>query len=230
MFLHIKEVLTAEEVAFFRQKLWAADTPWVDGARSAGGQAVHQKNNLQLAQGSALSAELQGIVKTALNRSALFFSAALPRRIYNPLFNNYGDGANFYGAHVDSAVMHSKADNGWVRSDLSCTLFLTPPEDYDGGELVITEALGEKRIKLPAGDMILYPSSTVHQVAPVTHGHRISSFFWVESMVRGLEQRQLLFDMDMSLLKLRQAHGEKEPSVIALSGTYHNLLRMWADV
>ena len=126
--------------------------------------------------------------------------------------------------------MHSKADNCWVRSDLSCTLFLTPPEDYDGGELVITETLGEKRIKLPAGDMILYPSSTVHQVSPVTRGHRISSFFWVESMVRGLEQRQLLFDMDMSLLRLRQAHGEKEPSVIALSGTYHNLLRMWADV
>ena len=117
-----------------------------------------------------------------------------------------------------------------MRSNLTCKLFSTSHEDYEGGELVITEALGEKRIKLPAGDMILYPSSTVHQVSPVTRGHRISSFFWVESMVRGLEQRQLLFDMDMSLLRLRQAHGEKEPSVIALSGTYHNLLRMWADV
>ncbi|MBP3982601.1 MULTISPECIES: Fe2+-dependent dioxygenase [unclassified Acidovorax] len=229
MFLHIQNVLTPEEIAFFRQSL-GADAPWVDGERSAGGQALYQKNNLQLSQGSALSAQLQARVKEALHRNALFFSAALPRRIFNPLFNNYGDGANFYGNHVDSAVMHSKADNCWVRSDLSCTLFLTPPEDYDGGELVITEALGEKRIKLPAGDMVLYPSSTVHQVSPVTRGHRISSFFWVESMVRGLEQRQLLFDMDMSLLKLRQAHGEKEPSVIALSGTYHNLLRMWADV
>jgi len=117
-----------------------------------------------------------------------------------------------------------------VRSDLSCTLFLTPPEDYEGGELVIAEALGEKRIKLPAGDMILYPSSTVHQVAPVTRGHRVSSFFWVESMVRGLEQRQLLFDMDMALLKLRQTCCDPDPSAIALSGTYHNLLRMWADV
>ncbi len=230
MFLHIKEVLTAEEVALFRQQLWAANAPWIDGARSAGGQAVHQKNNRQLAQGSELSAQLQGMVKAALNRNALFFSAALPRRIYNPLFNQYGDDSNFYGNHVDSAVMHSKADNCWVRSDLSCTLFLTPPEDYDGGELVICDAMGEKRIKLPAGDLILYPSSTVHQVSPVTRGHRISSFFWVESMVRGLEQRQLLFDMDMSLLRLRQAHGEKEASVIALSGTYHNLLRMWADV
>ena len=229
MFLHIKDVLTPEEITFFRQAL-GPQAPWIEGARSAGGQAIHQKNNLQLAQGSELSAQLQTMVKAALHRNALFFSAALPRRIYNPLFNNYGDGANFYGNHVDSAVMHSKADNCWVRSDLSCTLFLTPPEDYDGGELVITETLGEKRIKLPAGDMILYPSSTVHQVSPVTRGYRISSFFWVESMVRGLEQRQLLFDMDMSLLRLRQAHGEREPSVIALTGTYHNLLRMWADV
>ena len=229
MFLHIQNVLTAEEIAFFQQSL-GPDAPWVDGVRSAGGQAQHQKNNLQLSQASELSAQLQAKVKAAVHRSALFFSAALPRRIFNPLFNNYGDSANYYGNHVDSAVMHSKADNCWVRSDLSCTLFLTPPEDYDGGELVITETLGEKRIKLPAGDMILYPSSTVHQVSPVTRGHRISSFFWVESMVRGLEQRQLLFDMDMSLLRLRQAHGEKEPSVIALSGTYHNLLRMWADV
>ncbi|OGA82794.1 MAG: Fe2+-dependent dioxygenase [Burkholderiales bacterium GWA2_64_37] len=230
MFLHIPHVLTAEEVAFFRQQLWAPDTPWVDGARSAGGQAVHQKNNRQLAQGSELSAQLQGLVKAALHRNALFFSAALPRRIYNPLFNHYGGGANAYGKHVDSAVMHSKADNGWVRSDLSCTLFLTPPDEYEGGELVATEAWGEKRIKLPAGDMVLYPSSTVHQVSPVTRGQRISSFFWVESMVRGLEQRQLLFDMDMSLLRLRQSVGETDTAVIALSGTYHNLLRMWADV
>ena len=230
MFLHIPQVLTADEVALFRQQLWAPDAPWVDGARSAGGQAVHQKNNLQLAQDSELSAQLQGLVKAALARNALFFSAALPRRIYNPLFNRYGDGANYYGNHVDSAVMHSKADNCWVRSDLSCTLFLTPPDEYDGGELVATEAWGEKRVKLPAGDLILYPSSTVHQVSPVTRGQRISSFFWVESMVRGLEQRQLLFDMDMALLRLRQSVGEKDPSVIALSGTYHNLLRMWADV
>ncbi|MBC7919411.1 MAG: Fe2+-dependent dioxygenase [Rhodoferax sp.] len=230
MFLHLKNVLTAEEIALFRQKLWAPDTPWVDGARSAGGQAAHQKNNLQLSQGSELSGQLQGLVKAALARNALFFSAALPRRIYNPLFNNYGDGTNFYDEHVDSAVMHSKADNCWVRSDLSCTLFLTPPDEYEGGELVATEAWGEKRIKLPAGDMIMYSSSTVHQVSPVTRGHRISSFFWVESMVRSLEQRQLLFDMDMALLRLRQSAGETDPSVITLSGTYHNLLRMWADV
>ena len=220
MFLHIQNVLTAEEIAFFQQSL-GSDAPWVDGARSAGGQAQHQKNNLQLSQASELSAQLQAKVKAAVHRSALFFSAALPRRIFNPLFNNYGDSANYYGNHVDSAVMHSKADGCWVRSDLSCTLFLTAPEDYDGGELVIAQAMGEKRIKLPAGDLILYPSSTVHHIC---------SFFWVESMVRGLEQRQLLFDMDMALLKLRQSVGETDPAVIALSGTYHNLLRMWADV
>lgn len=229
MFLHIKDVLSADEVAFFRQHL-GPEAPWVDGARSAGEQAVHQKNNLQLAQGSDVSAQLQGRVKAALHRNALFFSAALPRRIFNPLFNNYGGEANSYGNHVDSAVMHSRADNCWVRSDLSCTLFLTPPDEYEGGELVASEAWGEKRIKLPAGDLILYPSSTVHQVSPVTRGRRVCSFFWVESMVRGLEQRQLLFDMDMALLRLRQSVGEKDPSVIALSGTYHNLLRMWADV
>ena len=187
------------------------------------------KQNQQLDDGSEAAVQLGNHVLRRLANMPTFISAALPKKIYPPKFNRYADGGT-YGAHVDSAVMHSKADNCWVRSDLSCTLFLTPPEDYDGGELVITETLGEKRIKLPAGDMILYPSSTVHQVSPVTRGHRISSFFWVESMVRGLEQRQLLFDMDMSLLRLRQAHGEKEPSVIALSGTYHNLLRMWADV
>ena len=228
MFLHIPDVLTPQEVAEFREAL-GPDAPWVDGARSAGGQAVHHKNNLQLAQGSAQSARLQALVRAALQRNALFFSAALPRRTFNPLFNKYGDGANHYGDHVDSAVMHSRADNCWVRSDLSCTLFLTPPEDYEGGELLIAEGMGDKRIKLPAGDMVLYPSSTVHQVTPVTRGHRISSFFWVESMVRGLEQRKLLFDMDMALLRLRQRVGETDPAVIALSGTYHNLLRMWLE-
>ncbi|MFY3384196.1 Fe2+-dependent dioxygenase [Paracidovorax sp. MALMAid1276] len=229
MFLHIENVLTSDEVAFFRQAL-GPQAPWVDGARSAGAQAASAKNNLQLAQGSELSAQLQDRVKAALNRSAHFFSAALPRRIFNPLFNNYGDAANFYGNHVDTAVMHSKADGCWVRSDLSCTLFLTPPDEYDGGELLISEGLDEKRIKLPAGDLVLYPSSTVHQVTPVTRGRRISSFFWVESMVRGLEQRQLLFHMDMALLRLRQTVGETDASVVALSGSYHNLLRMWADV
>ena len=229
MFLHIKQVLTTSELAHLRQSL-GPQAPWVDGARSAGAQAVHQKNNLQLAQDSALCAQLQGVVKGALHRNPLFFSAALPRRIYNPLFNQYGGGTNAYGNHVDSAVMHSKADNCWVRSDLSCTLFLPPPEDYDGGELVIARPMGDQRVKLPAGDMVVYPSSTVHQVLPVTRGHRTSSFFWVESMVRGLEQRQLLFDMDMALLQLRQAHGDTDPPVVALSGTYHNLLRMWADV
>jgi PKHD-type hydroxylase len=229
MFLHLKNILTPEELAQCRDML-APTAPWVDGSSSAGGQAVHQKNNEQLSQASEASQQLRALVTAALQRDALFFSAALPRRIFNPLFNRYGGDSNHYGNHVDSAVLYSGSDKQWVRGDLSCTLFLTDPEDYDGGDLVITDAAGERRIKLPAGDMVLYPSSTVHQVEPVTRGHRVSCIFWVESMIRSLEQRQLLFDMDMSLLRLRQALGETHSSAIALSGTYHNLLRMWADV
>ena len=170
------------------------------------------------------------MVLAAVQRDPLFFSAALPRRIFNPLFNRYSGGSNFYGEHVDSAVLHSKANQQWVRSDISCTLFLSDPQDYDGGELVIRESFGDKRIKLPAGDLILYPGSTVHQVSPVTRGARMASFFWVESMVRSTEQRQMLFDMDMQLLRLRKDIGEQHPAIIGLTGTYHNLLRLWADV
>lgn len=230
MHLHLKNVLTAEELALC-QSLLGAQAPWVDGAGSAGGQAVHQKNNQQLAQGSEASQRLQGLIKTALQRNPLFFSAALPRRFFNPLFNRYGGDANHYGDHVDSGMLFSAADRQWVRGDLSCTVFLTDPQDYDGGELTITETLGQThQIKLPAGDAILYPSSTVHQVRPVTRGHRVCSIMWIESMVRSLEQRKLLFDMDMSLLQLRHEFGERHPSLIALTGTYHNLLRMWGDV
>lgn len=202
----------------------------MDGRASAGGQAQGFKHNQQLAQGSELSHRLQAQVRAALGRDPLFFSAALPKRIFNPLFNRYGGDTNFYGAHIDGAVLHSQNPAQWVRSDISCTLFLSAPEEYEGGELLIQEALGERRIKLPAGDMIMYPGSTVHQVAPVTRGARIASFFWVESMVRGTEQRQMLFDMDMALLKLRAEVGDGHPSMVQLTGTYHNLLRLWADV
>ena len=229
MFLHIPHVLTAPELARARELLEGSDH-WRDGAGSAGAQAAHQKNNQQLSQSSDASRELQALVLTALQRDALFFSAALPKRIFNPLFNRYSEGSNFYGEHVDGAVLHSKAPAQWVRTDISCTLFLTEPGAYDGGELVIRESLGEKTIKLPAGDLILYPGNTVHQVTPVTRGARMASFFWVESMVRSTEQRQMLFDMDMQLLRLRQDVGEQHPAIIGLTGTYHNLLRMWADV
>ena len=229
MFLHVPKVLNAGELARARQLL-TSDSAWKDGAGSAGQQAVHQKNNQQLAQGSDASRELQAMVLAAVQRGPLFFSAALPKRIFNPLFNRYSGGTNFYGEHVDGAVVHSSATQQWVRTDISCTLFISDPADYEGGELVIREHSGEKQVKLPAGDLILYPGSTVHQVMPVRKGTRLASFFWIESMVRSTEQRRLLFDMDMQLLKLRTEVGEQNAAVIGLTGTYHNLLRMWADV
>lgn len=229
MFLHVPKLLTPDELN--RARALLDHSPhWSDGATSAGAQAVHQKNNQQLAQDSDASRELQDLVLAALKRDPLFFSAALPKRIFNPLFNRYSGASNFYGEHVDGAVLHSRATQQWVRSDISCTLFFSEPTEYEGGELVMREHFGEKKIKLAAGDMILYPGSTVHQVMPVTRGTRLASFFWVESMVRSTEHRQMLFDMDMQLLRLRQQVGEQNPSIIGLTGTYHNLLRLWADV
>ena len=232
MFLHLKNILTPEEVQSARALLDAQDAPWVDGRSSAGGQALAHKRNEQLAQDSAQSHQLRSLVLAALQRDALFFSAALPKKIFNPLFNRYSGESNFYGDHVDGAVLRSKSPDQWVRSDISCTLFLAEPEEYDGGELRIQEAHSERLVKLPAGDMVLYPSSTVHQVAPVTRGARLASFFWIESMVRSTEQRLLLWNMDMNLLQLRSrmdAADDTDPAVVGLTGTYHNLLRMWAD-
>lgn len=228
MLLHLKNVLRPEELATARALL-AGDAPWTDGRGSAGGQAVARKNNEQLAQASPQAAQLRELVLGALRRDPVFFSAALPRRIFNPLFNRYSGGSNHYGAHIDGAVLHSRDPEQWVRTDISCTLFLSDPQDYDGGELTIREPQGERRIKLPAGDLVLYPGSTLHEVTPVTRGARLASFFWIESMVRATEQRQLLFEMDMALLKLRAQCGEDDPAVVQLTGTYHNLLRMWAD-
>ena len=228
MFLHLKNILTPDEVQTARALL-GAGAPWIDGRSSAGGQALAQKRNEQLAQDSAQSQELRALVLAALQRDALFFSAALPKKIFNPLFNRYSGDSNFYGDHVDGAVLRSKVPDQWVRSDISCTLFLAEPDEYEGGELRIKEAHSERHVKLPAGDMVLYPSSTVHQVAPVTRGARIASFFWIESMVRSTEQRLLLWNMDMALLQLRSRVGDTDPAVVGLTGTYHNLLRMWAD-
>lgn len=227
MLLHLQNVLTPEEVRAARALL--ATAPWIDGRATAGQQALHAKNNQQVRQDSEASRQLQVLVLQALNRHALFFSAALPKKIFNPLFNRYTGGTNYYGKHVDGAVMHSRADGQRVRSDVSCTLFLSGPDEYDGGELVIDDTYGSQRIKLPAGDMVLYPSTSVHAVAPVTRGERLASFFWVESMVRSDEQRRLLFDLDMNILKLRERDGESSELALAFSGTYHNLLRMWAS-
>ena len=228
MLIHLKNLLSTDEVAHARRLLLADDAPWVDGARSAGGQAVQRKSNRQLAQDSPSAATLRELVLAALRRDPVFFSAALPRRIFNPLFNRYEGAANHYGQHVDGAVMHSQTTGEWVRSDVSCTVFLAEPDDYDGGELVVHDTYGQQAVKLPAGDAVLYPGSSVHEVRPVTRGARIASFLWIESMVRGQEQRRLLFEMDMALLALRQRHGETDEA-IRLTGTYHNLLRMWAS-
>jgi len=228
MLLHLKKVLRPDEIATARSLL-GADAPWIDGRSSAGGQALAQKNNEQLAQDSAPAAQLRALVLSAVQRDPLFVSAALPRKIFNPLFNRYRGGSNHYGAHIDGAVLHSRDPAQWVRTDLSCTLFLAQPHEYDGGELSIRDPQGEQRYKLPAGDLLIYPGSTLHEVTPVTRGERIASFFWIESMVRSSEQRQLLFEMDMALLKLRARGDEDDPALVQLTGTYHNLLRMWAD-
>jgi PKHD-type hydroxylase len=226
MLLHLTNVLTAEELHHARDLLGAAQ--WVDGRSTAGQQAVQAKNNEQLPQAGEASRHLQTLVRQAINRHPIFFSAALPKKIFNPLFNRYGGDSNYYGKHIDGAVMRSQANNQYVRSDVSCTLFLAEPHEYDGGELTISDTYGSQRIKLPAGDMVLYPSTSLHEVLPVTRGYRLASFFWVESMVRSDEQRRLLYELDMNLLRLRQQHGET-PETTALTGTYHNLLRMWAD-
>lgn len=226
MLLHIPDVLSPQDLVTIRSRLTGAQ--WVDGRRTAGGQAVHAKQNEQLRTDSDAAQAAQEQVLQALQRNALFFSAALPNRIFPPQFNRYSGDTNTYGDHVDGAVMHTARTGDKVRSDVSCTLFLTDPADYDGGELVIQDTYGTQRVKLPAGHMVLYPSTSVHRVEPVTRGARVSCFFWVQSMVRSDEQRRLLFDLDMNLLRLRQ-QGESAVTV-GLTGTYHNLLRMWAEV
>ncbi|MCW5652663.1 Fe2+-dependent dioxygenase [Hydrogenophaga sp.] len=227
MLLHLRNILDPQQLQTARSLL-GDQAPWIDGRSSAGSQAQTQKNNEQLAQDSEHARQLRELVLGAVQKDPLFFSAALPRKIFNPLFNRYSGTTNTYGAHVDGAVLHSKAPQQWVRSDISCTLFLSDPADYDGGDLVVQDSFGERRIKLPAGDMVIYPGTSVHRVEPVTRGARVASFFWIESMVRSEQHRRLLFDLDMNLLALRQRLGET-PETTALTGTYHNLLRLWAD-
>jgi PKHD-type hydroxylase len=229
MLLHVKEVLNAEELREARAILKRAT--WGDGRATAGVQSAQMKNNEQLPQDGPHTVALQRIVLGGLNRHAVFFSAALPKRVFPPLFNRYGGASNSFGNHVDNAVRFIPGSQGErVRTDVSCTLFLADPDEYDGGELTVDDTFGSQRIKLPAGDMVLYPGTSVHRVEPVTRGFRIASFFWLESMVRSDEQRRLLFDMDAHLMRLRTTVGETDPAVIGLTGTYHNLLRLWAEV
>ena len=226
MLLHIPQVLGASALRKLRETLAQAD--WVDGRVTAGQQSAGVKRNEQLARDSTASPALQAMVLGALERHPTFFSAALPKRVFPPLFNRYGGAANQFGNHVDQAVRYAADSGARVRTDLSCTLFLSDPGEYDGGELVVEHSFGGERVKLPAGDLLLYPGTSVHRVEPVTRGHRLASFFWIESMVRRDDQRQLLFGMDRALMRLRDAHGETAEAV-DLTGTYHNLLRMWAD-
>jgi PKHD-type hydroxylase len=226
MLLKIPQILDAAGVARARELLAAA--PWADGRTTAGAQAAQVKNNQQLQPGSEQHRELQALVLQALEKHPAFFSATLPKRVLPPLFNRYAGAANAYGAHVDQAVRYLPGGVQRVRTDISCTLFLSDPASYDGGELVIDTTFGEQRVKLAAGDLVVYPGTSVHRVEPVTRGERLASFFWIESMVRADEQRRLLYEMDMSLMKLRGELGETA-ELVQLTGTYHNLLRMWAD-
>ena len=225
MLLTLEGVLTPDDVREARRLL--AGAAWEDGRSTAGAQAVTVKNNQQLAQDGEPARALRALVLQGLERHATFFSAALPRNVFPPMCNRYAGAANTYGNHVDAAIRYAPA--GRVRTDLSCTLFLCDPDEYEGGDLVVESAAGERRVKLPAGDMVLYPSTSVHRVEPVTRGARVASFFWVQSMVRSEEQRRLLFEMDRALMHLRSTVGEMDAGVVALTGTYHNLLRLWAE-
>ncbi len=225
MLITIDPLLTPQELADAQALLSGA--AWVDGRVTAGTQAAQVKNNQQLAEDAAPLPALRRLVLQALSRNAIFIAAALPLKVLPPFFNRYAGSTNTYGAHVDGA-MRQAPDGSYVRSDLSATLFLSDPASYDGGELSIADTFGTHRIKLPAGSLVLYPSSSVHEVTPVTRGERQACFMFIQSMVRDDGQRRLLYEMDMALLKLRETVGETEP-VVQLTGTYHNLLRRWAE-
>lgn len=224
MLLHVPEILTRDELRSLRSTLDGAD--WTDGRETVGVQGAQVKRNEQLPDASPMRAALARTVLAALARSPLFFAAALPLKTMAPRFNRYHGGGE-YGMHVDGAVMQS-GEHGHVRSDLSCTLFLAEPDDYDGGELVISDTYGEHEVKLPAGDLILYPSSSLHRVEAVTRGARLASFFWVQSMVRDDASRRLLFELDTAIERLRTSGSDRE-AVLQLTGVYHNLLRRWAE-
>jgi PKHD-type hydroxylase len=226
MLLQIPEVLTAQQAAECRHKI--EKTQWVDGRVTAGHQSARAKDNQQLAEDHPLAQKMGEMILAALERNPLFMSAALPLKVFPPLFNRYESGHSF-GNHVDNAIRQVTGTPHRIRTDLSATLFLTNPEDYDGGELVIEDTFGVHSVKLPAGHLILYPATSLHNVRPVTRGARISSFFWIQSMVRDDGERTLLFDMDMAIQRIAE-NAPDHPSVLQLTGVYHNLLRRWADI
>jgi PKHD-type hydroxylase len=228
MLVHVPALLNSEQLEHFRKQLDVGNAPWVDGRVTAGHQGVHVKQNQQIAEGSSTAIELGNVVLIALERHPLFISAALPHRVYPPMFNRYQGGMHF-GSHVDGSVRLMPGTGEKIRTDLSATLFLAAPDSYDGGELLIEDTYGTQTVKLPAGDMILYPASSLHQVNPVTRGTRVACFFWVQSMIRDDGQRTLLFDLDNAIQRLTATNAD-EAARVRLTGCYHNLLRMWSDV
>jgi PKHD-type hydroxylase len=226
MMLHVPKVLTVEQVAECRRLLDGAD--WSDGKATVGEQGALVKKNRQLPELSPAGRQLGELILTALSRNPQFFSAALPLKTVPPLFNRY-EGGEHYGMHIDGAVRAVPGTSHFIRTDLSSTLFLTDPADYDGGELVVIDTFGQHAVKLPAGDLILYTAGSLHRVNPVTRGARVSSFFWTQSMVRDPQQRETLYQLDQTIQKIRGKHGETDET-IALAGHYHNLLRMWSEI
>jgi PKHD-type hydroxylase len=222
MLLPIPNVLTADQVLRARRLLDAAD--WIDGRVTAGHQSARAKDNMQLPEEHPVAQEIGEMILTALGQNPLFISAALPKHVFPPLFNRYQSGQSF-GTHVDNAIRQVMGTAARIRTDLSATLFFAAPEEYEGGELVVEDTYGMHSVKLPAGHLILYPSTSLHHVTPVTRGARISSFFWIQSMVRDDGERTLLFDLDSAIQGLRE-----HPSAVPLTGIYHNLIRRWAEL
>ena len=226
MLIQIPDVLTAEQVAHARRLLDAAE--WVDGRVTAGHQSAQAKDNVQIPEGHPVARELGEMILKALQQNPLFITAALPLHVFPPLFNRYSGGQSF-GSHVDNSIRTVPGTSHRIRTDLSATLFFSQPDEYDGGELMIEDTYGVHSVKLPAGSMVLYPSTSLHHVAPVTRGARVSSFFWLQSMVRDDGDRTLLFDLDSAIRQLNQS-SPQHPVAVQLTGVYHNLLRKWAEV
>lgn len=226
MLLPIANVLSKEQTAECRRLLDASE--WIDGSVTAGHQSKLAKDNLQLAENDPAALQMGELIVSELQNNPLFVSAALPLKVFPPLFNRYEGGQNF-GTHVDNAIRRSRVTGEQMRTDLSATLFFSEPDEYDGGELVVEDTYGVQRVKLAAGSMILYPASSLHHVTPVTRGRRIASFFWIQSMIRDDGNRTLLFDLDTSIQRIA-SEVPNHPSAIQLTGIYHNLLRRWAEV
>jgi PKHD-type hydroxylase len=226
MLIQVPDVLTGEQVAHARRLLESAE--WVDGKVTAGHQSARAKDNRQLPEGHPVGRELGEMIVQALQRNPLFIAAALPLHVFPPLFNSYSGGQSF-GSHVDNSVRQVPGTAHRIRTDLSCTLFLTGPDEYDGGELMVEDTYGVHSVKLPPGHLVLYPSTSLHHVRPVTRGARISSFFWLQSIVRNDADRTLLFDLDSAIRKLPPT-PEAQAAAVQLTGVYHNLMRRWAEL